>query len=324
MPKVVFRASFFVDTRAAPGNHACLWAFKRENIMKLIRFGAEGQERPGVWLEPATPSEKPMLLDVRAMAFDIEDYNEHFFSHFGLERAANLLREPGRKLVPAEGMRLGPPVARPGKIICLGKNYAAHAQEFDAQIPESPILFSKATTALIGPADPIILPKGVTRVDGEVELAVVIGKTARRVAEGDALTCVAGWTALNDVTDREAQRAAGQWFRGKSPDTFCPLGPFLVTRDEIPDPHRLRLTSSINGLMFQDGNTADLIFNIPFLIAFISATITLLPGDIIATGTPAGIGSARTPPVFLQAGDRVECAVEGIGRQNNPVVNDLS
>jgi len=292
--------------------------------MKLIRFGAPGAERPGVWLEPAAPSEKPMLLDVRAMAFDIEDYNEHFFAHFGPERVANLLREPGRKLVPAAGIRLGPPIARPGKIICLGKNYAAHAREFDAQIPESPILFSKAPTALIGPADPIALPEGTTRADGEVELAVVIGKAARRVAERDALEHVAGYTVLNDVTDREAQRAAGQWFRGKSADTFCPLGPFLVTRDEAADPHRLRLTSAINGRTLQDASTADMIFNIPFLIAFISATITLQPGDIIATGTPAGIGSARTPPVFLRSGDRIECAVEHIGKQSNPVLTEAT
>lgn len=290
--------------------------------MKLIRFGTVGAERPGIWLEGVEPEAAPMLLDVRAMAFDIEDYNEHFFAHFGLERLANLLREPGRKLVPAEGVRLGPPVARPGKIICLGKNYAAHAKEFDAKIPESPILFSKAVSALSGPTDPIILPEGVTQVDGEVELAVVIGRAAHRVTERDAFAYVAGYTVLNDVTDRAAQRAASQWFRGKSPDTFCPLGPFLVTRDEIYDPHRLRLTSTINGRMLQDGNTADLIFNIPFLIAFISATITLRPGDIIATGTPAGIGSARIPPVYLKPGDRIECAVEGIGRQNNPVVKE--
>lgn len=288
--------------------------------MKLIRFGAPGAERPGIWLEPATPSEGPMLLDVRAMAFDIEDYNEHFFTHCGPERLVNLLREPGRKLVAAEGVRLGPPVARPGNIICLGKNYAAHAREFDAKIPESPILFSKAPTALVGPADPIILPEGVTDVDGEVELAMVIGKTARRVAERDAWAYVAGYSVLNDVTDREAQRAAGQWFRGKSADTFCPLGPFLVTRDEIADPHCLRLTSGINGQIFQDGTTADLIFKIPFLIAFISATITLRPGDILATGTPAGIGSARNPPVYLRGGDRIECAVASLGAQNNPVV----
>lgn len=288
--------------------------------MKLIRFGAAGKERPGVWLDGTEPEGKPMILDVRAMAFDIEDYNEHFFVNFGLERVANLLREPGRKLVSTEGMRLGPPVAQPGKIICLGKNYAAHAREFDSKIPDSPILFSKAGSALSGPTDPIILPEGVTRADGEVELAVVIGKTAHRVTERDAENYIAGYSILNDVTDREAQRAASQWFRGKSPDTFCPLGPFLVTRDEIADPHRLRLTSAINGRLLQDGNTADLIFKIPFLIAFISATITLRPGDVLATGTPAGIGSARTPPIFLKPGDRIECTVESMGQQSNPVM----
>ncbi|MBI2438394.1 MAG: fumarylacetoacetate hydrolase family protein [Lentisphaerae bacterium] len=290
--------------------------------MKLARFGEPGNERPGIWLEPAGQKEKPMILDVRAMAFDIEDYNAHFFAHFGLERLAALLRESGRKLLPSEGWRLGPPIAAPSKIICLGANYAAHAREFGAKIPESPILFSKASTALIGPTDAIILPPGATQVDGEVELAVVIGKTARRVAEGNAWDYVAGYTVLNDVSDRAAQRAVSQWFRGKSPDTFCPLGPlgpYLVTRDEIADPHRLRLTSAINGQVFQDGTTADLIFKIPFLVSFISATITLLPGDVLTTGTPAGIGSVRTPPVYLRGGDQIECAVEMIGRQQNPV-----
>jgi 2,4-didehydro-3-deoxy-L-rhamnonate hydrolase len=288
--------------------------------MKLVRFGPVGEERPGVWLEPAQAGGKAMILDVRDMAFDIEDYNEHFFSHFGIARVANLLQEPGRKLVPAEGVRLGPPVARPSKIIALGKNYADHAREFDSQVPTSPILFTKATTALNGPFDPIVLPKGVTQVDGEVELAVVIGQRTHGVAEREALNCVAGYTVLNDVTDREAQRSAGQWFRGKSPDTFCPLGPFLVTGDEVPDPHALKLVGKLNGQTLQNGMTADLIFKIPHLIAFISATITLLPGDIIATGTPAGTGSARTPPVYLKPGDCVECSVDGLGQQKNPVV----
>lgn len=287
--------------------------------MKLVRFGEPGNERPGVWVAPESSAAKPMILDVRAMAFDIEDYDAHFFSHFGLERLAALLRESERKLVPAEGVRLGPPIATPGKIICLGANYAAHAQEFGAKPPGSPILFGKATTALIGPTDRIILPPGVTEGDGEVELAVVIGKTARGVAERDAWDYVAGYTALNDVTDRAAQRAVSQWFRGKSPDTFCPLGPFLVTRDEIADPHSLRLTLAVNGRVLQDGTTADMIFKIPFLIAFISATITLLPGDVLATGTPAGVGAAQNPPVYLRAGDRIECAVELIGRQHSPV-----
>lgn len=284
--------------------------------MKLVRFGAPGAERPGVWVDPAAPRSRPMILDVRAMAFDIEDYNAHFFSHHGLERLAGLLREPNRKLLPAEdGQRLGPPVARPGKIVCLGKNYANHAREFDAQIPKSPILFTKAGTALAGPCDPVVLPRGAAAVDGEVELAVVIGKAIRRAAPDNAWAAVAGYTVLNDVTDRAAQRGDGQWFRGKSPDTFCPLGPYLVTPDEIPDVNRLRLVSKLNGAVLQDGNTSEMIFKIPFVIEFISAAITLEPGDVIATGTPAGIGSARQPPILLKDGDVIETIVEGVGRQ---------
>lgn len=291
--------------------------------MKLVRFGPSGEEQPGIWLDPARPSEKPMILNVRAMAFDIEDYNAHFFTHFGFARLAELLRESERKLIPAEGVRLGPPIATPSKIICLGANYAAHARECDVKVPTNPILFSKATTALIGPTDAIVLPPGVSQVDAEVELAVVIGRAARRVAESDAWDYLAGYTVLNDVSDRAAQHSVSQWFRGKSPDTFCPLGPYLVTQDEVADPHRLRLSSSLNGQVLQDGATADLIFKIPFLISFISATITLLPGDVLATGTPAGIGSARNPPVYLKPGDRVECVVEGVGCQNNPVAKGI-
>ncbi len=284
--------------------------------MKLVRFGPPGAERPGVWLEQ---DGAPRILDVRAMAFDIEDYNEHFFATHGLARVASLLREPGRKLLAAQGQRLGPPVAAPGKIMALGKNYADHAREFDSQVPATPIVFSKAVTALNGPCDPVVLPAGAAGVDGEVELAVVIGRTARRVAEAEALACVAGYAVLNDVTDRAVQRAAGQWFRGKSPDTFCPFGPFLVTRDEVPDPQALRLRARLNGQLLQDGTTADMLFKIPFLIAFLSATITLRPGDILATGTPAGVGSARQPPLYLRPGDTLECSVEGLGEQRNPV-----
>lgn len=287
--------------------------------MKLVRFGTRGEERPGVWLERSAESARPMILDVRAMAYDIEDYNARFFTRYGLERLAALLREPKRKLVPAEGLRLGPPVARPGKIVCLGKNYAAHAQEFDAKVPAAPILFTKAGTALNGPFDPVVLPKDAAVVDGEVELAVIIGRPTRRAAGATALAAVAGYAVLNDVTDRAAQRGDGQWFRGKSPDTFCPLGPFLVTPDEIADVGRLRLISKINGEVLQDGSTADMIFKIPFIIEFISATITLEPGDIIATGTPAGIGSARKPPIVLKAGDVMETSVAGLGCQVSPV-----
>lgn len=285
--------------------------------MKLVRFGEPGNERPGVLVEEA--GALPMILDVCGMAYDLEDYNEDFFRRFGMARLPGLLSESGRKLVRAEGVRLGPPVARPGKIICLGKNYADHAMEFDSKVPQTPILFSKAVTAVTGPYDPIRLPPDAEIVDLEAELAVVIGREARCVPEDRALDYIAGYTILNDVTDRVAQRTDGQWFRSKSLDTFCPLGPWLVTPDEAGDPGNLRVESKLNGVILQNGNTADMIFKIPFLIAYISATITLLPGDIIATGTPAGIGSARQPPLTLHSGDTVEVAVEKLGRQTNTV-----
>ncbi len=287
--------------------------------MKLVRFGPPAEERPGLWLDNLIAPGKACILDVRGMAFDIEDYNGRFFTHWGTRRVEALLHEPGRKLIPAEGVRLGPPVAHPTKIICLGANYADHAAEFGAEIPEFPILFSKAGSALIGPFDTIILPSDSKVVDSEVELAVVIGQKAHRVNEADALKFVAGYTLLNDVTDREAQRRDKQWFRAKSFDTFCPLGPFLVTADEIPDPHALRLYSKVNGTILQDSNTAQMIFRIPRLISYISATITLEPGDIIATGTPRGIGSVRKPPILLKPGDTVELGAEKIGVQICPV-----
>ena len=278
--------------------------------MKMVRFGPRGEERPGVLME-----NESKILDVRAMAFDIEDFNGHFFTHWGLQRLRALLEEPALKTIPAIGVRLGPPVARPGKIVCLGKNYADHALEFDSEIPTAPILFSKASSSLTGPFDPIVLPRGAKVVDGEVELAVVIGKTAQRVSESDAMQFVAGYTVLNDVTDREAQKESKQWFRAKSADTFCPLGPCLVTADEIRNPQNLQLYSKVNGRALQDSNTSKMIFNIAYLISFISASITLDPGDLIATGTPGGIGSAHKPPVLLRPGDAVETAVEGVGVQ---------
>lgn len=286
--------------------------------MKLVRFGPRNAERPGVWIEDVTGTAR--ILDVRAMAFDIEDYNAHFFATDGLERVHALLREGHPKTFPAVGTRLGPPVARPGKIICLGKNYAAHAAEFDSAIPKSPIFFSKATSAFNGPFDPIVLPRDSKRVDGEAELALIIGRTTRRVTEAQALDCIAGYTILNDVTDRDAQREGQQWFRGKSADTFCPVGPFLLTRDEIFDPHQLHVTQRVNSQILQDDSTQQMLFKIPYLIEYFSAAITLEPGDIIATGTPSGIGSARTPPVLLRAGDVVEVAIEHLGAQRNPVV----
>lgn len=286
--------------------------------MKLVRFGPPGREKPGVWLTDGLGPGRDAILDVRRQAFDIEDYNAHFFSHWGLERIRALLNEADKVLLPAAGARLGPPVAAPSKIICVGKNFADHAAEFDGKAPDQPILFAKAPSALIGPTDPIRIAPG-EQVDIEVELAVVMGRKACRISEAEAWDFIAGYTVLNDVTDRRAQRADGQWFRAKSVDTFCPLGPFLVTRDEIADPHALQMSSAINGASLQRGSTAQMIYKIPALLAFITSRITLEPGDIVSTGTPGGIGAARTPPVFLKPGDTVEIAIESLGHQVNPV-----
>lgn len=281
--------------------------------MKLVRFGEKGKERPGVWIGDGR------ILDVRALAFHIEDYNEHFFANHGLEQLRLLLNDPGAKYVDAEGMRLGAPIARPSKIICVGANYADHAKEFGHDIPQEPILFSKASTAICGPNDPIVLPEGAEVVDSEAELAVVIGKEASKVRAADALDYVAGYTVLNDVTERVVQKANGQWFRGKGFDTFCPVGPFLVTPDEITDAENLRVWQKLNGEMLQDGNTGDMMFSIPFLIEYISQGMTLLSGDVIATGTPPGIGSAHEPQILMKSGDGVEIGVDGVGAQYSEV-----
>ncbi|HBA84035.1 MAG TPA: ureidoglycolate lyase [Verrucomicrobia bacterium] len=287
--------------------------------MKLVRFGPVGKEQPGVWLDNTPGPGQASILDVRALAFDIEDYNEPFFTHWGLQRLEQLLKEKGRKLIPADGVRLGPPVARPEKIVCLGKNYADHAMEFDAEVPTTPIYFSKAPSAIIGPFDPVRLPPESQRVDGEVELAVVIGKTAKNVPVADAMNYVAGFTILNDITDRDAQRDSKQWFRGKGVDTFCPLGPFLVTRDETGNPAHWTLQSKINDAVLQQSSTDHMIFTIPYIVSHLTRTMTLRAGDLIATGTPGGIGSARKPPVLLHPKDTIEAEIQGLGKQKNPV-----
>jgi len=281
--------------------------------MKLVRFGEAGRERPGVWMGDGR------ILDVRALAFHIEDYNEHFFAHYGLEQLKSLVRDPAAKFVDATSVRLGAPVARPSKIVCVGANYADHAKEFGHEIPSEPILFSKATTALCGPNDLIVLPDGARVVDSEVELAVVIGKRASNVLKLDALNYVAGYTVLNDVTDRMVQKSNGQWFRGKGFDSFCPMGPFLITPDEIPDLGRLDVWQKLNGELLQAANTSEMMFDVPFLIEYISQGMTLLPGDVIATGTPSGIGSAHNPQVLMSSGDVVEVGVDGVGQQCNNV-----
>ncbi len=282
--------------------------------MKLVRFGEKGKERPGVWMGDGR------ILDVRALAFHIEDYNEHFFANHGLAQLETLLNDPGAKFVDAEKVRLGAPVARPSKIICVGANYADHAKEFGHDIPKEPILFSKATTAISGPNDPIVLPDEAQMVDSEAELAVVIGKVASKVKQADALDYVAGFTVLNDVSERVVQKGNGQWFRGKGFDSFCPMGPFLVTPDEVADVEDLRVWQTLNGEMLQEANTSDMMFKVPFLIEYISQGMTLLPGDVIATGTPPGIGSAREPQVLMKPGDVVEVGVDGVGVQRSEVV----
>lgn len=284
--------------------------------MKLVRFGEAGHEQPGLWLDLP---EGPCILDVRGTAFDIRDYDGFFFSRYGLDRVAALAREYRRKLIPAGNVRLGPPVARPGKIICVGKNYADHAREFDASVPESPVLFNKAITALSGPHDDIVIEAGADTTDAEVELAVVIARPAFRVSEQEAESCIAGSMVINDVTDRRAQKEGQQWFRGKSFDTFCPAGPWLVTTDTFDPTRGAALVSRLNGKVLQRGNSGDMMFGIAKLIAFISRNITLDPGDVIATGTPAGVGFARNPPVLLKPGDLIECEVEGLGTISNRV-----
>jgi 2-keto-4-pentenoate hydratase/2-oxohepta-3-ene-1,7-dioic acid hydratase in catechol pathway len=212
------------------------------------------------------------------------------------------------------------PVPRPGKLICIGLNYRDHAAESNMAIPERPVVFSKFTTAVIAPGEPVILPVTSTQVDYEAELAVVIGRRAKNVTANQALNYVLGYTVFNDVSARDFQFADGQWQRGKSCDTFAPMGPKIVTADAVPDPHKLSIKLRLNGKTMQDSNTNQLIFGVPELVAFLSETITLEPGDVIATGTPPGVGFARKPPVFLKAGDVMEVEIESVGMLNNPVV----
>lgn len=223
-------------------------------------------------------------------------------------------------LVPRSAVRLLAPVPRPGKLIAIGLNYRDHAAESNMPIPEKPVVFSKFTTSVIGPNEPVVLPETSEKVDYEAELAVVIGRRAKRVARERALEFVLGYTIINDVSARDFQFADGQWQRGKSCDTFAPMGVYIATTDEIPDPHQLWIKLRLNGQTMQDSNTRQLIFGIPELVSFLSETITLEPGDVIATGTPPGVGFARKPPVFLKPGDQMEIEIQGLGTLANPVV----
>jgi 2-keto-4-pentenoate hydratase/2-oxohepta-3-ene-1,7-dioic acid hydratase in catechol pathway len=274
--------------------------------MKLIRFGRAGQERPGV-----------LLADGRridASGFG-EDWDERFFGGDGLARLARWSASEGaRAPVVADDVRLGPPVAHPSKIICVGLNYRDHAKESGMAVPAEPVLFFKSTTAIVGPNDDVIIPKGSTKTDWEVELAVVIGRRASYVDERDALAHGAGYLLHNDYSERVFQlERGGQWVKGKSCDTFAPLGPFVATPDEIGDPHDLALWLTVNGERKQNGTTRDLVFGIPTLVSYISQFMTLLPGDIVSTGTPAGVAMGHKPVRFLQAGDVVELGIDKLG-----------
>ena len=272
--------------------------------MKLIRFGKNEQEKPGVHMDGKN-------YDVSAF---VSDYNESFFAKDGLKQLAQVLAN--EKLVEIDSNeRIGSPIARPSKIVCIGLNYAKHAKETGANIPTEPILFMKSTTSLTGPFDQIVIPKNSVKTDWEVELAFVVGKKASYVEESDAMNYVAGYCLHNDYSERAFQlERGGQWAKGKGCDTFAPLGPFLATTDEVKDVDNLSMWLSVNGKKYQNSNTSNLVFKIPFLVHYLSQFMTLLPGDVISTGTPPGVGLGIKPePVFLKAGDEVELGIEGLG-----------
>ena len=274
--------------------------------MKLIRFGSINEEKPGLLLADGSK------LDVSAF---VHDYDEAFFGTNGIAKLSEWL-ENNQENCPKvdDDIRLGPPLSRPSKIVCVGLNYAKHAAESGMDIPEEPVLFFKASSAIVGPNDRIIIPKNSEKTDWEVELAVVIGKKASYVSEADALNHVAGYVLHNDVSERAFQlERSGQWVKGKSCDTFAPIGPFIATPDEIGDPNNLNLWLKLNGEEMQNSSTSDFIFNIQHVVSYISQFMTLLPGDIISTGTPFGVGLGLTPQRYLKEGDVVELGIEGLG-----------
>jgi 2,4-didehydro-3-deoxy-L-rhamnonate hydrolase len=283
--------------------------------MKLIRFGDPGYERAGV-------------LDADGRRLDVtdfgEDWNEQFFGADGPSRLDAWVRaNRGHCPVVGDAVRLGPCVARPSKLVCIGLNYSDHARETGATPPAEPVLFFKSTTSICGPFDDIILPPDSTKTDWEVELAVVIGRRASRVSEAGAMQHVAGYALHNDVSERHWQmERGGQWVKGKSFDTFAPLGPFLATRDEIADPQALDLWLTVNGAPMQQGTTANMLFGVSALVSYVSQCMTLVPGDVISTGTPAGVGLGMQPPRYLAAGDVVELGAAGLGTSRQRVATE--
>jgi len=273
--------------------------------MKLIRFGEPGNERPGVYMNGKR-------YDVSTW---IKDYDESFFAADGVKQLSRILKEQTDLPETNTKARWAAPIARPSKIVCIGLNYADHAKETKAAIPKEPIIFFKSTTSLVGPNEDVVIPKGSKKTDWEVELGVVIGKKASYVEESDAMQHVAGYCLHNDYSEREFQlERGGQWVKGKSCDTFAPVGPWLVTPDEIENVNNLRLWLDVNGKRMQDGTTANLIFKVPYLVSYLSQFMTLLPGDLISTGTPAGVGLGQKPePVYLKPGDVIELGIDGLG-----------
>ena len=282
--------------------------------MKILRFGEPGKEKPGVLVNGE-------ILDVSSFG---QDFNEDFFGTDGLDRLSKWLKNNSSLPKVAAGARLGCPILRPSKIICVGLNYTKHALESNMPLPKEPIIFFKATTAVTGPNDPLIIPRNSAKTDWEVELAVVIGKRASYVEEKDALDYVAGFCLHNDYSEREFQlERNGQWVKGKSCDSFAPLGPYLVTKDDVGNYNNLHMWLKVNGKMMQDNNTDDMIFEVPYLVSYISQFMTLLPGDIISTGTPAGVGLGFKPPIFVKSGDVIELGIEGLGEQRQVAQNAL-
>jgi 2,4-didehydro-3-deoxy-L-rhamnonate hydrolase len=280
--------------------------------MKLFKFIRNDKARCGVEVKG----------NMFSAARFFKDYDENFFETDGLSRLNDFILRgllPPLKVIP---IRFAAPIARPSKIVCIGLNYAKHAAESGMALPVEPIIFLKSTTALCGPNDNVIIPRNAEKTDWEVELAVVIGKKASYIEESAAMDYVAGYVLHNDYSERAFQlERGGQWVKGKSNDTFAPLGPYLVTQDEVPNPHNLPMWLCVNGEKLQDSNTDDMIFKIPFIIAYLSQFMTLLPGDVISTGTPFGVGLGFKPPRYLKAGDVVELGIDGLGTQRQVAVN---
>ncbi len=280
--------------------------------MKLLRFGAEGAEKPGILDTDGT---------IRDLSSVVDDIAGDALSADGLARiaATDLSQLP---TVPADA-RLGPCVSGTGKFICIGLNYADHAAESGMEVPSEPVMFMKATSAICGPDDPIIIPRGSEKTDWEVELAVIIGKRAKYVSEADAMDYVAGYAVTNDVSERAFQiERAGQWTKGKSCDNYGQLGPWLVTKDEIADPQNLSMWLTVNGKKMQDGSTKTMVYGVAHLVSYLSQFMSLMPGDVISTGTPPGVGMGQKPQQYLRPGDVVELGIDGLGQQKQQAIAD--